>query len=200
MAFNRKFTRKNADGTEDKRKIKSSKVEQDGIVFDSKLENYFYNLLKENNIEFEFKKSFQLLPSFTYRHETVLGMKITPDFFIPSHNLICDTKGFGNETVPLRYKMLKHHLHLEGTEYRIEMPSSQTKCRAIIEQIKNGWVLQDQLTEHAATARKNKLKKAGWIWHDGYWTKGDVHIPASKIMSLPVYEFTELLNNQLSLL
>lgn len=194
MAF-RKFTRKKEDGSEDKRKIKSSKVEQDGIVFDSKLENYFYNLLKENNIPFLFKEPFQLLPTFTYRHETVLGMKITPDFLIPDHDLIVDTKGFGNETVPLRYKLLKHHLHLLSTEYRIEMPSSQTKCRAIIEQIKTGWVLQEQLSESAATKRKNKLKKNGWVWDGGRWMKSGWIFDAGMIMSMPVYEFEELLIN-----
>lgn len=197
MSFRKKFTRKNEDGSKDKRKIKSSKVEQDGIVFDSKLENYFYNLLKENNIEFELKKSFELLPSFTYRHEKVFGMKITPDFFIPIHNLIVDTKGFGNETVPLRYKLLKHLLHLQGTEYRIEMPSSQKACRAIIEQIQNGWVLQEQLTESAANKRKSRLRKEGWAWNESHWYKhhnGTTYrFEASSIMKLPIYEFEELL-------
>jgi len=122
--FNRRIKAK--DGSEpDKRKIKSSKVEQDGILFDSKLENYFYNLLKENNIDFELKPKFEILPSFTYRHETILGMKCTPDYFLPKYNLIIDVKGFGNELVPVRYKLLKYKLQSEGKNYQIEMPSSQ---------------------------------------------------------------------------
>jgi len=203
--FRQRFKAK--DGSEpDKRKIKSSKVEQDGIVFDSKLENYFYNLLKENNIPFLLKQSFELVPTFRYRHETVLAMKVTPDYILPDHNLIVDTKGFGNETVPLRYKMLKYMLHTQGTEYQIEMPSSQKACRAIIEQLKTGWVLSEPLTESAATRRKNNLKKEGWIWESGMWLKafkdkyndgtivdGTAVYNAERIMKLRHYDFEELL-------
>jgi|GEM_PF-2660211 len=195
--FNRRF--KKPDGTEDKRKIKSSKVEQDGIIFDSKLENYFYNLLKENNIPFILKQSFELVPAFTYRHENIRPMIVTPDYILPDHNLIVDTKGFGNETVPLRYKMLKYMLHTQGTEYQIEMPSSQKRCRAIIERIQTGWVLEEPLTESAATRRKNKLKKAGWTWLNGNWEMRDglgflnATYPASYLMGLQNYDFEELL-------
>ncbi len=196
--FNRKRF-KAKDGSEpDKRKIKSTKVEQDGIVFDSKLENYFYNLLKENNIPFIMKEPFELVPSFTYRHETIRPMIVTPDYILPDHNLIVDTKGFGNETVPLRYKMLKYLLHTQGTEYQIEMPSSQRRCREIIECLKTGWVLETPLTESAATQRKNKLKKNGWLWSNGQWRKyydnvNAVYHDASYLMTLPKYEFEELL-------
>ena len=192
--FRQRFKAK--DGSEpDKRKIKSTKVEQDGIVFDSKLENYFYNLLKENNIPFIMKESFELVPSFTYRHENIRPMVVTPDYILPDHNLIVDTKGFGNETVPLRYKMLKYLLHTQGTEYQIEMPSSQKACRAIIECLKTGWVLTEPLTESAATQRKNKLKKNGWAWSDGDWTKRGETLgyEAEYIMSLPKYDFEEFL-------
>ena len=194
--FRQRFKAK--DGSEsDKRKIKSTKVEQDGIVFDSKLENYFYNLLKENGIPFIMKQSFELVPNFRYRHETILGMKVTPDFILHSHNLIVDTKGFGNETVPLRYKLLKHKLHLEGKEFQIEMPSSQKACRAIIEQLKTGWIVSEPLTESAATKRKNRLKKEGWIWNSGEWVKRNEHAYVSYssayIMSLRNFYFEELL-------
>lgn len=196
--FRQRFKAK--DGSEpDKRKIKSTKVEQDGIVFDSKLENYFYNLLKENGIRFELKPVFEILPSFTYRHEKILGMKCTPDYYLIDYDVIVDCKGFSNELSPIRYKLLKSKLSLEGKQPRIVMPSSQTKCRSIIEQLKSGWVIDEPLTESAATQRKNKLKKAGWIWADGDWlyygtdAYPDAHYNSSWIMNLPKYEFEELL-------
>jgi len=198
--FRQRFKAK--DGSEpDKRKIKSTKVEQDGIVFDSKLENYLYNLLKENNINFDIKPVYELQPSFTYRHETVLGMKCTPDYYLPDYDVLIDCKGFANELAPVRYKLLKHKLFLEGKEPRIEMPSSQKACRAIIECLKTGWVLAEPLTESAATQRKNKLKKNGFTWHEGEWSKTILFglrgciaaYRAEYLMSLPKYEFEELL-------
>ena len=199
MAF-RKFTRKKEDGTEDKRKIKSSKVEQDGIVFDSKLENYFYNLLKENNIEFELKPEYQLLETFKYRHETIQGMRCTPDYYLPKQDIIVDCKGFSNELSPVRYKLLKHILTTQGKNPRIVMPSTQKKCLKLIQEIKdNSFTVDEPLTENAGTKRKNKLKRNGWEWLNGNWEKRDglgflsVTHNASYIMSLPIYEFEELL-------
>jgi len=186
--------------TPDKRKIKAVKKEQDGIKFDSTLELYMYNLLKQNNIKFSLKTSYVLQEAFTYRHETIREMIVTPDFILTDYSVIIDTKGFANERVPMQYKMLKHLLYLEGNEMNILMPSTQSKCRKVVEDILNGFTVDEPLTEHAGKARKNKLKKAGFIYNDGEWTVYDKNsatvYTAQYIMNLPKYEFEELLLNK----
>lgn len=198
MAFNRnRFKKKEPVEGEvipDKRKIKAKKAEQDGIKFDSTLELYMYNLLKEHNIRFDLKTSYTLQEGFTYRHETVRPMIVTPDFILLDYPIIIDTKGYANEQSPMRYKMLKHKLYKEGKEMDIRMPSSQKKCRELIDGILNGFKLSEPLTEHAGTARKNKLKKAGFIWENGTWIKSGLSYSAKWVMELENYDFQELLN------
>jgi hypothetical protein len=184
----------------DKRKIKANKKNQDGIDFDSTLELYMYNILKENNIRFEMKISYVLQEAFTYQHENIRQMVVTPDFILTDYPIIIDTKGFANEQSPMRYKMLKHKLHLEGNEKRILMPSSQKKCRHVVECIKKGYfTVEEPLTENAGTARKNKMKKLGWIYSDGDWlfygedAYPTAHYNSTHIMNLEKYDFEELL-------
>lgn len=195
----RRFNRKpSPDGTTpDKRKIKAVKKTQDGITFDSTLELYMYNLLRENGIKFEMKISYIIQEEFTYRHEKIRQMVCTPDFVLIDYPVIIDVKGFANELAPVRYKMLKYKLHKEGKEVNICMPSNQAKCRKLITDILEGFTVDEPLTEHAGTIRKNKLKKAGWIYAGGIWcsSKGN-SFGASYIMNLPHYEFNELLLNQ----
>ena len=186
---------KKAEGSADKRKIKAVKKEQDGIIFDSTLELFMYNLLKENNIRFEMKISYVIQEAFTYQHENIRQMVCTPDFILTDYPIIIETKGFANELAPVRYKMLKRKLHLEGNEKRILMPSNQKKCRHIIDCIKQGFfTVEEPITEHAGTVRKNKLKKNGWVYQDGNWIAKDFDWwQASYIMNLESYDFEELL-------
>lgn len=176
-----------------KNKINRTKITEHGITFDSTLERYLYNLLLAEGIEFEFQVEFVIQEAFKYRHESILPIKIRPDFFIPSHNLLVDTKGFQMADGKLKYKMLKFLLHNSNTEYRIEMPSTQKKCRELIHMMKNGFTLEEPLTEHAGTARKNKLKKAGFERIGTDWVRGEERFDPSFIMNLPKYEFEELL-------
>jgi len=189
-----KFKRKpKVEGEPDKRKIKSVKKEQDGITFDSTLELYMYNLLKDNNIRFDLKTTYTLQEGFTYRHEVIQPMRCTPDFILLDYPIIIETKGFANELAPIRFKMLKYHFYKQGKEINILMPSNQLKCRNVIDGILNGFKLEEPLTEHAATARKNKLKKAGFVWKEGMWVSNDQLYMADWIMNIPKYEFEELL-------
>lgn len=202
IMFNRKKKLAEGEVAPDKRKIRAVKKEQDGITFDSTLEWYMYNLLKENGIRFDMKITYLLQDEFTYRHQKVARMEITPDYILTDYPIIIDTKGFANELSPIRFKMLKHKLHLEGNEKRILMPSNQAKCRHIIQCIKQGYfTVEEPITEHAGTRRKNKLKKDGWYFDNGCWAKdtpiGSVtHVDkfgASHIMKLESYDFEELL-------
>ena len=89
--------------------------------------------------------------------------------------------------------MLKYVLYKAGRNVRIEMPSSQKACRALIDQLRNGFIIPEPLKEGAATARKNKLKKAKFEWVDGYWIKGEVKYLAAWLMKIRKYDFEELI-------
>ena len=188
-----------SEGEVAKNKFNAVKIKQNGITFDSKVELYFYNLLTEEGIEFEFQKTYILMEGFTYMHESVLPSKIIVDFLLPKHNVIADTKGMQDAKSKLQHKLLKNLLYQQGLMYRIVLPSTQKACRELIQQLKTGFVLSEPLTESAGTRRKNKLKKAGWIWSDGDWLfYGEdaypvAHCSAAYIMNLPTFEFEELL-------
>lgn len=190
-----RFTKKPVDeGSEpDKRKIKANKKEQDGIQFDSTLELYMYNQLKENNIRFDMKVQYELQPGFEYRHESIKPMRVTPDYVLLDYPVIIDTKGFANERAPMQYKMLKYKFHLEGKEVNIQMPSNQKQCRKVIDGILNGFTVDEPLTEHAGKRRKNQLIKAGFTWNNGSWSRLGKTYDANYLMNLPVFEFTEIL-------
>lgn len=192
-----RYPKKPLDGVSspDNRKIKAVKKEQDGITFDSTLELYMYNLLKQNDIRFEMKVSFVIQESFTYLHESIREMIVTPDFILTDYPYIIDTKGFANERVPMQYKMLKHKLHLESNEKRIFLPSNQAKCRHLVQCIKQGYfTVEEPITEHAGTRRKNKLKKHGWRWLFEEWHRdNETSYSANYLMSLQSYDFEELL-------
>lgn len=181
------------DGEPVKNKINASKIEQHGIVFDSKLENYMYNLLLEEEIEFDFQVEFILQEGFKYMHESIRPVAIVLDFVFKTYPVICDTKGFQMTDNKIKHKMLKHYFFQRGMEMRIEMPSSQKKCRELVHMLKNGFTIEEPLTEHAGTVRKNKLKKAGFERVGTNWVRDGVSYDPSFIMNLRNYDFGELL-------
>lgn len=182
-----------AEGEVAKNKINASKIEEHGIVFDSKIENFMYNLLIQENIRFEFQKEFVLQEGFVYMHENILPVKIIIDFFLLDYPVMADTKGMMMDHTKIKHKMLKKHLHDTQNEYRIVLPSSQKKCRELIDMLRNGFKLEEPLTEHAANARKAKLKNAGLEWVDGFWCKGGFRYVAGMLMQMPKYDFEEFL-------
>lgn len=95
----------NAPVKKDNRKIKSKKTTIDGIEFDSLLEGYAYKCMKNEGFIFEIKKSYEIIPPFTYHGKGVKKMIWTPDFYLPTINTIVETKGRANETFPLRLKI-----------------------------------------------------------------------------------------------
>ena len=181
------------EGEQTKNKINAVKIEEHGIVFDSKIENFLFNLLTQEGIRFEFQKEYILQEGCVYMHERINPIKLIMDFVLLDYPVIVDTKGMMMDHTKLKHKMLKAKLAAEGKEMRIVLPSSQKKCRELIDMLKNGFKLEEPLTEHAATARKNKLKKLKFEWIEGYWVKGESKYLAAWIMQLPNFEFQELL-------
>lgn len=109
-----------------KGKVKNvSKVIDDGIKFDSKLEHYAYVKMKELKIPFQIKPEYTLIESFRYLDELIRPMKFTPDYLLTKHNVILETKGFPNESFPLRLKLFKYKMKQNGSEIKFVVCRTQ---------------------------------------------------------------------------
>ncbi len=90
------------------KKIKNAtKCKQDGLTFDSRLELYCYNMFKKYDIKFELKRTYCIQEGFRYKGKKIQPITLTPDFFLPEHNIITDTKGFSTPSATIKFKMLK---------------------------------------------------------------------------------------------
>lgn len=118
------------------RKTRIKKQFKYGLKFDSKLELYFYELLKSNNIMFEFQVTYSLHPSFKYNKATVRAMTLTVDFDFTKHgkNIIIDTKGYQREDNKLKWKFFKY-LHKDKSP-EIIFPTNQKECEKVVQIIK----------------------------------------------------------------
>lgn len=157
MSFNRKALKgKKVVEGEEKPKRKPKPV-QDGITFDSPLELYVYNLLKEHGIKFELKRKFVLLPTFNYCGETIIGITLSADFYLTEHNIILDPKGHQHADNHLKWKMLRAHLLEIGEDPRICFVYSQKSAREFIHQLNTGF--KDDVKDKFINGRVKRLKK-----------------------------------------
>lgn len=89
----------------------ATKVFDGGYTFDSKLEHFFWKRCIELGIDVEVKpEKFEVLPKFKFHAESVRAITYTPDFYLPEHNVIIETKGYAMPDFALRLKMFKKHL------------------------------------------------------------------------------------------
>lgn len=88
----------------------ATKTEWNGIKFDSQLELIAYQLLTESHIKFEFKKKFVVVSGFRYNGIKIQDITWTPDFYFSDIGVIVDTKGYSNETAPIKIKLFKRYL------------------------------------------------------------------------------------------
>lgn len=119
-----------------KGKIRSAKVEADGHVFDSKLEFYFYKRCKDLRIPVEVKpEKFTVLEGFRFHGKAIRAITYTPDFKLPKHNAIVETKGFPNEAFPLRAKMFFKHLIDTGRTETFHQLKNQKEVDAYLAEL-----------------------------------------------------------------
>ena len=107
----------------------------DGLKFDSKLELFFYKLLKKNKFKFEFQKPYVLLEGFRYNDKAVRKMTLTVDFYLSDLNILIDTKGFQRNDNKIKWKLLKKKLYDLGEAPLIYMPKTQKQCLELINQL-----------------------------------------------------------------
>lgn len=111
------------------------KVHKHGEKFDSKLELYFYELLRSNNIPFDFQVPYELIPAFKYDGKAVRAMTLTVDFDFTDHglNVIVDTKGFWRNDNKLKWKFFQYSMDMQP---KLFFPKSQKECQEVLELIK----------------------------------------------------------------
>lgn len=118
-------------------KVKNAtKVVQNGISFDSRLEAYLHGLLTSAGIYFEFQKKFELQAKFTYREKTIRPIAIIFDFYLTERNILIDTKGWQTYDGKIKHKMLKSVLkHLHDMQPEIIMPKNKKECDLLLNKL-----------------------------------------------------------------
>lgn len=138
-----------------KQKIKNATaLIVDGIKFRSKLEAYCHRRLVEEEISSDYEMHrYNLLEKHTFSGEVyephkVKGVKefvqvsnniraitYTPDFVNTKDKWVIEVKGYANDVFPLKWKMFKNLLEIQG--YILYLPSTQKQIRETIELIKD---------------------------------------------------------------
>lgn len=116
--------------------MNATKVEVNGVKFDSKLEAYLYDALTVAGIEFEFQKVYTLQVGFKYKGEAIRPIRIVVDFFLNKQNIVVDTKGWPTPISKLKYKMLKASFIKWQDEPQIFMPGTPNECDFLIIRLK----------------------------------------------------------------
>lgn len=131
--------------------IKSKKTSFDGIEFQSLLEKRMYQMLHEAEVPVDYEKhSFTIFDALVYpqacyegtakklynKGSKVRPITYTPDFVDPNGKWIIETKGYANESFPLRWKMFKRHLKENNLAYVLFMPRNKAQCLEVLELIK----------------------------------------------------------------
>lgn len=118
------------------RKVRNAeKTEQNGVLFDSRLECYMHNRLTAHGIGFLFQKKYTLLEPFTYNGENIRAITYTLDFYLLDDDMVIDTKGVATQQGQLRIKMLKRLFADLGRTTTIELPRTPAECDALVARI-----------------------------------------------------------------
>ena len=131
-----------------KQKTKSNKRIVDGITFKSDLEVYMYNCLKEAGIKSGYETHrYTLLPAFKYTEmclektkggkimkdsRTVRAITYTPDFVDVEEEWIIETKGWENDSFPLRWKLFKQLMISRSNPPLLFKPKTRKECDQVI--------------------------------------------------------------------
>ena len=132
-------------------KVKNAKKSTyDGKNFQSNLELYCYKKLKEAKILIEYEETtFTIFDAMVYPQACYEGtskklyykgskirpITYTPDFVDPKGKFIIETKGYANESFPLRWKLFKKYLKENNHHYVLFMPRNKKQVDEVVELI-----------------------------------------------------------------
>ena len=133
-------------------KVKGAKkTSYKGIEFQSLLEKHMYKALDDEGIKVDYEKhTFTVFPGMVYPQACYEGTKAklynkgskirpityTPDFVDPNGKWIIETKGYANESFPLRWKLFKKHLKDNNLTYVLFMPRNKAQVAEVLELVK----------------------------------------------------------------
>lgn len=121
--------------TSNRKVLNAAKTEQNGVLFDSRLEQHMHNLLTRHGVKFEFQKKYTVLEAFQYNGEHIRAITYTLDFYLPDEDMVIDTKGVTTQQGQLRIKMLKRLFADLGRTTTIEIPRNPVACDALVARI-----------------------------------------------------------------
>lgn len=139
-----------------KKWVNSTKVEIDGIMFDSTMESRMYSLLKASGLEFEYigggRAEYNLIPDFSYLggcHERVqkrskelkdvkkvAGAGYTPDFRAKDESWFIEVKGRKLGDFSMRWKLFKSLMSKREPMPTLFMPVTLEDCKQVIKILK----------------------------------------------------------------
>ena len=125
-----------------KKVINATEVTINGVKYRSKLEARCAQILKENNISFEYEPlKIEYIPKFEYYGEKYRAAFYTPDFII-DNKYILEIKGFPNEVYRYKKKLvlLKLLNDVNYTKYRFFEIKTITQLKQWIKQYKDGQI------------------------------------------------------------
>ena len=133
-------------------KVKNAKKSSyKGLDFKSNLELHCYKKLEEAKVPVKYeKKTFTIFPAMVYplacyegttkklynKGSKIRPITYTPDFVDPKGKFIIETKGYANESFPLRWKLFKKHLKENNHHYVLFMPRNKKQVDEVVELIK----------------------------------------------------------------
>ena len=147
-----------------KKKVNSSKIEIDGIKFQSRLEGFAYLELKKLKLFGKSKllyepKQFVIVDPFEFDGKKYQPIRITPDFVDLKNKIIFEIKGIPNEIFPMRWKLMKKYFKETGENWKVFIGmKNQTKVKEEILKIKQYY--KDVQSTNTNTKREQKSSKA----------------------------------------
>ena len=125
-----------------KKVINATEVTVDGIKYRSKLEAKCAQILKENNISFEYEPlKIEYIPKFEYYGEKYRAAFYTPDFIVDS-KFILEIKGWKTDTYRYKKKLVLLKLLNDANyiKYRFFEIKTITQLKQWIKQYKDGQI------------------------------------------------------------
>ena len=125
-----------------KKVINATEVTINGVKYRSKLEARCAQILKENNISFEYEPlKIEYIPKFEYYGEKYRAAFYTPDFII-DNKYILEIKGWKTDTYRYKKKLvlLKLLNDVNYTKYRFCEIKTITQLKQWIKQYKDGQI------------------------------------------------------------
>jgi hypothetical protein len=166
----------------------------EGIKFDSPLEYYTWRTLMDQNINFEFKRKYELIKTFTYGGETVMGISLTVDFYLTDYDIILDPKGWQHGDNHLKWKLLMRWLYQKGLDPRIVFVYNKKAVQDFVVMLRIGF--SETVDEKKFNGRVTKLKKLTKLVGNQFITKaGHVATNLSAVKIMASYDFHRLLTS-----